>query len=168
MPSLTSAQRRYLWLEQGVGSVFVNFALNAAFGWTAFRSLAHVPLWGVSSIAGDTIATCFLLPLLTTVIVSALTQRALRAGRLEPLETGAAGLPLPGRPLARGLALGALCVMLVFPLAIAGFFVSNTVELSFPSFVLFKGSFAAVLGLPLTPLVAWAALADGPLRARRA
>lgn len=165
MLRLSANQRRYLWLEQGIGSVFVNFALNAAFAWALFRSGAAVPLWGAVSIAGDTIGTCFLLPLLTTLIVSALTRRGLRSGRLEPLQSSVNGLPFAGRPLARGVALGVLCVCIVGPLAIAGFFVSNTAELSFEKFLVFKAGFAAVLGLPLTPLVAFAALADGALGA---
>jgi len=168
MPRLSAAQRRYLWLEQGIGSIFVNFALNAAFAWAAFRSVATVPLWGAMGIAGDTLGTCFVLPLMTTVVVSALTRRGLRSGRLQPLESAVAGLPFASRPLARGVALGGLCVALVGPLAIAGFFVSNVAELPLQSFVVFKAGFAALLGLPLTPLVAWAALADDALGPRQA
>ena len=154
----SSAQRRYLVLEQGLGSIFVNLGLNAAVAWALFRGMSSVPLWGSQSILGDTVATCMLLPLMTAIIVSALTHRAVRMGRLEPLPS--ARLPFAGRPVARGVALGALCVALVAPLAIGGFVAAQTAQLSFGSFVAFKAGFAALLGLPVTPLVAWAALTD--------
>jgi hypothetical protein len=158
MTRMSSAQRRYLVLEQGLGSIFVNLSLNAAIAWALFRGVSSVPLWGSHSIVGDTVATCLLLPLLTAIIVSALTHRAVRMGRLEPLPS--AGIPFAGRPVARGAVLGALCVAIVAPLAIGGFVAARTAELSFGSFVAFKACFAALLGLPVTPLIAWAALTD--------
>jgi hypothetical protein len=158
MTRLSSAQRRYLVFEQGLGSIFVNLGLNAGIAWALFGGVGSVPLWGAQSIAGDTIGTCLLLPLLTTLIVSALTHRAIRTGRLDALS--AVSLPLAGRPLARGVVLSLASVALVAPLAIGGFVLARTPELSFGDFVLFKATFAALLGLPITPLVAWAALAD--------
>jgi hypothetical protein len=145
-------------LEQGLGSIFVNLSLNAAIAWALFHGVSSVPLWGSQSIVGDTVATCILLPLFTSIVVSALAHRAIRTGRLEPLQS--ARMPLAGRPAVRGVALGALCVVLIAPLAIGGFVAAQTAELSFESFVAFKAGFAALLGLPVTPLVAWAALVD--------
>jgi hypothetical protein len=157
---LSSAQRRYLVIEQGLGAIFVNLGLNAAIAWAMFRGVGSVPLWGAQSIAGDTIGTCFFLPLLTTLIVSALTHRAIRIGRFDALS--AVRLPLARRPLARGVILGLACVALVAPLTIAGFVLARALELSFGNFIVFKATFAALLGAPVTPLVAWAALADYP------
>ena len=58
----SDAHRRYLLLEQGLGSIVINVVLNAAIAWLLFRGLDVVPLWGNQSIAGDTIATTLIPP----------------------------------------------------------------------------------------------------------
>src|SRR5262245_56323764 len=82
---LSARHQRFLWLEQGVIPCVFNFALNAAIAWALFRSLPAVPLWGQSSVGGDLLATAFLLPFLTCLIVSALVARDVRAGKVPPL-----------------------------------------------------------------------------------
>jgi hypothetical protein len=72
---MNAAHRRYVVLEQGVGAVSVNFLLNVAIAWAAFRGMSSIPIWGAQSIAGDTIATAFVLPFLTCLIVTPLAHR---------------------------------------------------------------------------------------------
>jgi hypothetical protein len=54
---MSPEHRRFLVLEQGIGSALFNFVLNGAIAWLLFRSFERVPLWGQQSIAGDTIGT---------------------------------------------------------------------------------------------------------------
>src|SRR5215510_9258235 len=61
---MSSAHRRYLLLEHGLGAAATNFIINAVIAWLTFRGVARVPLWGYQSIAGDTIGTSLLLALL--------------------------------------------------------------------------------------------------------
>jgi hypothetical protein len=68
--SLTPAQRRFVLLDNGVGAFVVNLMINGVIAWLLFRKATRVPMWGQSSIAGDTIATAFLLPAITCLIVT--------------------------------------------------------------------------------------------------
>ena len=71
---MSPAQRRYLVVEQGVGAAVFNFVLNAVIAWLMFRRQDVVPLWGQQSIAGDTIGTSLLLPLITCLVVTRLAR----------------------------------------------------------------------------------------------
>src|SRR5262245_37741695 len=84
-PRMSRGHRRYLLVEQCVGSAVVNFAINAAIAWALFRGLERVPLWGDQSIMGDTVATSVILPFITALIVTPLARREVRTGRLAPL-----------------------------------------------------------------------------------
>jgi hypothetical protein len=69
--SLTpAAQRRFVLLDNGVGAFVVNLMINGVIAWLLFCKATRVPMWGQSSIAGDTIATAFLLPAITCLIVT--------------------------------------------------------------------------------------------------
>ncbi len=158
------AHRRYLILEQGIGAVIVNLFTNATAAWLLFRSLEVVPLWGPRSIAGDTVATTFLLPFITCLIVTWLAHRAVDGGRFPPPEWRRASHPalgrLPRSTYLRGLLLGFVCMIVVAPVSIWALQVLEVVELSFWRFVLFKALFAGALAAPVTPIIAWCALGD--------
>ena len=161
---MSSRQRTFLLLEQGIGSVLVNLPLNALIAWLAFRGAAEVPFWGSQSIAGDTIGTCFVLPLITTLIVTPLSRHRVRSGTLEPLawtERMRATLGrLPAGTWWRGVAFGALTAVAVAPLALAALRGGGMDALSVGSFVAFKAVFAAALGALVTPIIAGYAIAE--------
>src|SRR5262249_35640990 len=119
---MSPAHRRYLLLEQGIGAGVVNFLINALIARLSFRGQARVPLWGQQSIAGDTIATCLLLPLITCLIVTAVARRQMRSGRLAALGWTPVSHPplgwLPRGTFVRGLAFGIVCVLVVAPPAV--------------------------------------------------
>jgi len=160
------AVRRYLLIEQGVGAAVFNFVLNAAIAWGMFRSAAVVPLWGQQSIMGDTIGTCFLLPLLTSLIATRLVRGHVRAGKVAPLGWSRASHPLlgwlPRSTARRGVALGLACVVVLAPLAFLALSLLGVVSLPFWRFVAFKGGFAALAAALVTPLVALWAIAEAP------
>jgi hypothetical protein len=80
--SLTPAQRRFVLLDNVVGPFVVNLLINGVIAWLLFRKATHVPMWGQSSIAGDTIANAFLLPAITCLIVTPLARGRVRTGRV--------------------------------------------------------------------------------------
>ena len=82
---LSSEHRRFLIVDQVIGAGIINFILNAGIAWAIARALARVPLWGNPSIANDTVATAFLLPFITCVIVTPLIRKKIVAGGLQPL-----------------------------------------------------------------------------------
>src|SRR5215475_6435530 len=85
---LSDRHRRFLLLEQGAIPTVFNLLLNGLIAWGLFRSSPAVPLWGESSLGVDLLATAFLLPFLTCLIVSSLVARHVRSGKVPPLPLG--------------------------------------------------------------------------------
>jgi hypothetical protein len=160
---MSPAQRRFLLLEEGVGSVVVNFALNAAIAWLLFRGTERVPLWGQQSVVGDTIATSLILPFLTCLIVTPLVAGNVRRGRIELLPWTPTSHPvlgwLPPQTLRRAIVLAAAGGIVFAPITVLALdrFVAS--DMAFGHFIVFKASFAALEGLFVTPIVALWALA---------
>lgn len=157
---LSREHRRFLVRDQIFGSIVVNFLLNAGIAWVTFRSVEAVPLWGTSSIAADTLGTAFILPLLTSIIVSRLVWMDVRRGRLPPLPAAATfASPWPRRSSAsRGALVGAVAMVAAAVPVVAVFALAGPTELRTAPFIWFKAGFAAALGAFVTPLLAWWAL----------
>jgi hypothetical protein len=158
---MSPEHRRYLLLEQGIGAGVFNFVLNAAIAWVLFRQMETVPLWGQQSIAGDTIGTAFMLPLLTTLIASRVVRGHVRRGRVP---AWAADAPvwqrMPRGLFLRGLVLGVVCLVVAGLPATSALGAAGVAEMSFGGFVVFKALFAAALAIVVTPVIARLALAD--------
>jgi len=69
---LSSEHRSFLVLHQGLVPTGFNLVLNGLIAWLLFRTATSVPLWGESGMGIDLLATAFLLPFLTCLIVSRL------------------------------------------------------------------------------------------------
>jgi hypothetical protein len=164
--ALSPEHRRFLIVDQGVGAAVVNFLLNGGIAWLLFHSMAHVPLWGQSSIAGDTIATAFLLPLLTCLIVTRVVRRQIAGGRVSSLAATPASAVLQSlaslSTLRRGVFLGLGGVVFAAIPTILWFATLGPPQLSQESFLWFKASFAAVLAVGFTPLIGGLALMAPP------
>ena len=106
--ALSGPHQRFLIIEQGAVPTVFNFALDGAIAWALFRTAEGVPLWGESSLGVDLLATAFLLPFLTCLIVSAIVARHVRDGKVPRLSAD----QLPNTQwherssMKRGLALG--------------------------------------------------------------
>lgn len=162
---MNDAHRRYLIVEQGIGAAAFNLLLNGGIAWLMFRSLETVPLWGDRSIAADTLGTLFFLPFFTCLVVTGLTHRQLRRGKLQPVAWRRDAHPalrrLPRATLARSLVLGAGAVAVVGPVAVASLGALGVEGMGFWTFVAFKAGVAAGLAVLFTPLIALCALGDG-------
>jgi hypothetical protein len=158
--ALSAAHRRLLLVDNGIVSVLFNFLLNGAIAWALFRSAAHVPLWGEQSVAGDTMITAFLLPLLTCLIVSRLVARQVAAGHVPPLRGNDLPLAGPSRhsTLVRGTLLGVMAMALAAGPLVAALDASGFSGFALWPFIGFKAAFAALLAGAVTPLVGWWAL----------
>ena len=158
--ALSAPHRRLLIVDLGVGAALFNFGLNAAIAWLLFRSLARVPLWGDSSVAGDTLITAFVLPFLTSLIVSRTVHRQVSGGRIPRLATADPALASFAKrsPSARGALLGAASVVLVAVPVVAALGGSGFEGFALWPFIGFKAAFAACLAALVTPLIGWWAL----------
>lgn len=159
---LSDRHRRFLLIEQGAIPALFNLVLNGLIAWALFRSRVAVPLWGDSSVGVDLIATAFLLPFLTCLIVSSIVARQVRSGRVPPLPPGQR--PHSGwferSPSARGLFLGALGISFGAAPIVWALSLGNAQPFPVTSFVVFKAVWAAMLALLVTPVVGWWALAN--------
>jgi hypothetical protein len=159
--SLTPPQRRFVLLDNGVGPFVANLLINGVIAWALFRNATHVPLWGQSSIAGDTIATAFLLPAITCLIVTPLARGRVRSGRLAAA-SGAAWRWIPRNMLWRALLIGLLGLLVLTPPTLLVFDALRVGQLSPWHFVYFKATFAAVEGALVTPFLALWAISETP------
>lgn len=161
---MSQTRSRYLLLEQGVGSAFINFVLNAAIAWAMFRGWSVVPLWGQQSIAGDTAGTTFFLPFFTCLIVTRMTTKHVRSGRVPAFSWSRASHPvlrlMPDTTVRRAVLLGFLAMALVAPPVVWGLSALHVLQLPFWSFIVFKATFAAALAAVVTPLIGLCAIAD--------
>lgn len=165
---MDAAQRRWLIVNAGIVTAVVNTVLNWLPAWFAVRDVEHVKLWTVPFVGGtgvytDTLGTLFLLPFITTLLVTSAVWRDRRAGRLAPgtLPVSLFALAivpdvLPAR--AAWIAcntVGALAVPAAVLLAI---FAPD--GLGHDAFIAYKTVLGVALGAVVTPLIALAAMAD--------
>jgi hypothetical protein len=164
--------RRWLFWNAVVVAAIINFILNGAIAWLSVRSEDTVPLWAVPlvdepSTITDTIGTFFVLPFLTTLVITTVAWHELAAGRLPPLGSVSRTLlgRLPPTRLRRGLVIGAVCMVVLGPLAALVLVALDFGDLSVGEFVLYKAIFGVVFGALVTPPIAIAALADSRVAA---
>ena len=159
--SLTPAQRRFVLLDNGVGACVVNLLINGVIAWLLFRKATHVPMWGQNSIAGDTIATAFLLPAITCLIVTPLARRRVRTCRVAAV-ADASRRWIPHNMVWRALMVGLICLLVLTPLTLFVLVTLGVGELSPWHFAYFKATFAAVEGALVTPFLALWAISEAP------
>lgn len=172
--SLSAAQRRFLLIEQGAGAGVVNFVLNGLVAWACYRTLSSVPFFGSQGVVGDTVATSVILPVITCLISVPTIRRRLANGSLEPIWWTPSGRYYAmiyrslENTLARGLVLGVASVVCAAIPVLVVMWAVPVPALSLREFLLFKATYAAVLGAVVTPIAAALVLATPagtPLRA---
>lgn len=167
--SLPAPHRRWILLNALCATALINLVVNSLIAWLSVLGQDEVPLWerplSETSLLGDTLGTIFLLPLITCVLTTTVIRNELRSGSLPPLIIDHPhGRWLAGRQSSRfrrGLGFGALAfVVLALPVSLA-LIAIDLGDLSKGDFVIFKASFAILLGALITPLIALAAMTDG-------
>jgi hypothetical protein len=168
---LPAAHRRWILLNAIAITAAVNLVLNAGIAWLSAAGMSGIPVWATPIIGGpstitDAVGTIFLLPLITTLLVTAAVRRDLSRGRLTPLYFTGSGpaiiRALPRNTARRGIALGAVCVAALAPAAVAILIATDPGDLSVANFVLYKATLGIALGALVTPAIALCAMACGP------
>lgn len=155
--------KRFLFVEQPIGAFVVNFILNAPIAWAVCRGMTSVPLWGQPSVAGDTVATSFILPFLSVLIATPLVRRDVRRGKVSAESARDPSLTrrrLPRPLLARAVVLGLVGLAVAAPLAVLALTLARVTQIPMPAFIWAKAAYAAVLGALLAPTIAMAGVAD--------
>jgi hypothetical protein len=166
---LSAHQRRWILLNAVMVAAVINAVLNAGIAWASVRSedsvpLSAVPLVDKPSVIADTIGTFFLLPLITCLLITTVAWHDVRTGKVSRLArppiSDRLRRRLPDTRLRRGLVLGAVCTVVMAPLAVLVLVALDFGDLSVGEFVLYKAIFGVVLGALVTPPIALLALAD--------
>ena len=165
----TPAHRRFLVRDAFIVAAVVNALLNALFAWLITLGedevpLTAVPLVGGPSVVVDSVATCFVLPFLTTLAITTIVWKEMRAGHLTrlPHPPGSFAARLPATRLRRATRIGLLCLLAFGPIAAAVLLVLDYGDISIGEFVIYKAIFGVVLGSIVTPPIAMAAFGDEP------
>jgi hypothetical protein len=166
---LTAAHRRFLLRDAVLIAAFANAVLNAFFAWLFTVGEDEVPVSAVPlaegpSVLVDTVATCFVLPFLTTLAITTVIWKELREGHLTrlPRVPGSFADRLPKTRLRRATRIGLICLVIFGPLCAAGVLLFDYGDIGIGEFVLFKAIFGIVLGAAVTPWIAMVAFGDEP------
>src|SRR5262245_8997741 len=124
---LTVEHRRWLFLNAVVIAAIANGILNALIAWGSAASENEIPLWAAPLVGGpstivDTVGTLFILPFLTTIIVTSVAWHEMREGKLAALLIDRKADPLlarlPATRVRRGAYFGLLTVVLLAPVSV--------------------------------------------------
>jgi hypothetical protein len=166
---LTAAHRRFLLRDALLIAAVVNGALSALIAWLVTVGEDEVPLSAVPlaegpSVLVDTVATCFVLPFLTTLAITTVVWKEMREGHLTRLRRAAGSYAerLPATRLRRATWVGLICLVALGPIAAAGVLLFDYGDISIGEFVLFKAIFGVVLGVIVTAPIAKVAFGDEP------
>jgi hypothetical protein len=166
---LTPAHRRFLVRDALLIPAVVNAALSALIAWLFTLNEEEIPQAAAPLVEGpsvivDTVATCFVLPFLTTLAITTVIWKERREGHLTrvPLPSGSFAERLPDTRLRRASVVGLLCLLVFGPLCVAALLLFDYGDISTGEFVLFKAIFGLVLGVVVTPFIAMVAFADEP------
>ena len=153
-----------LLIGQAAGGVIINAPLNGLLAWLMFPPVPSLPIWAKGNcIAGDTIGTSFFLPLITCLILTALTRRALRSGAMPGLPL--ASVPralrwLPANMAGRGALVGLACALTVALITLFSISGAGVEGMTRGEVALFKAVYTGLLGGAVSPLFGLRALAD--------
>jgi hypothetical protein len=133
-------------------SMAINTALTLAFFLAVFGRAGPVPVW---TWVRDFLPQGFMIALMATLVPGALAGKALRAGRLAPLDRAG---PLPRNLFARALLLALASALAAAALAAAFAALTGLATLAYATALGIKLAFAAGLAALITPAGLRAAL----------
>ena len=155
---------KYLIIDQGILAFIINSTINAAIGYGIYISRLTLPLWGMTSIAGDIIIMTFLLTIIVSYLVTLATYKKIKKGRLEKATWRRLSNPilgkLPGNSFFRAMILALLFTIIIAPIVIVALAALGINEMTFMTFVIFKGTLAGFLAIIVAPLSAACAFGD--------
>ncbi|MEX0992729.1 MAG: hypothetical protein WDZ37_01915 [Solirubrobacterales bacterium] len=155
--------RRWVFWQFVVIAAAVNAVLSALIAWllTLQQSsveFAGVPLVDHTTVLVDSLSTLFVLPFLTTLIVTTIVRHEAQHGELVA-PAGSIAIDHSGSLPRRALKMGAGCfAVLALPVVVV-LLAAGAPDMTVGEFVLYKAIFGALYGLPVTPAVALTCLA---------
>lgn len=158
-------RRTQFFLGQLLFPCLVNAGINGGIAWAQHAHAPAVGLWTQGAYAADFLATGFLLPAISWLVLRPLLRRQLAQGRAPNL----AGLSPPRmlRWMPGNAAYGALIVGIYGMVLVGGIATATAIAIGEPTFsgqtyALVKAGYAALLTLAVQPLMVFAALRRPP------
>jgi hypothetical protein len=165
--ALTPAHKRFLIRDALLIAAVVNGTLSALIAWLVTVGEdevpnAAVPLVEGPSVVADTVATFFVLPVLTTLLITTVIWKEMREGHLTRLlhAPGSFADRLPDTRLRRATWIGLLCLVALGPIGAVVLVLLDYGGISIGEFVIYKAIVGIVLGALVTPLIAMAGFGD--------
>lgn len=158
MPDVSS--RPYSLLGGALLGGLINAVINAAIGFVIVPPGERLPLWGIPSVALDTVAMAFCIAFGTGFGLTRQLRAQRRAGKLHPPSAPRDGSVWtrgferwPASLLHRSVNLGVLATLVFVPPALLALWwlVPGGFERS--GLTLYKGAFGALAGATLTPFI---------------
>ena len=169
---MTAEHRRWVWINAVAVTALLNVIVNGLIAWLSALGMDEVPVWGLPLIDGttigtDTAGTFFVLPFVTTVLLSLSVRVEIARGKIVPMAPGAGPYSwldrLPQPIFKRALVTGAIVFVLCGPLSLLAVALVDPAPMTVTAFVTYKAILGTVLGLVVTPLIALRAM-TAPLR----
>lgn len=151
------AETRQMLRTEAAISIVPNALVSALFVWLLFRDADRIGLWGMQGIAFDLVPTTFMLTLMTTIGLTIVVRRRVRAGAARP---AAGTTQLPRHPVLRGIVLGFAMLLLFVPASVLVLHLFGAGGWSFGEMLVFKIAYGVAVGVVATPIVVLAALRD--------
>lgn len=161
--------RRWILLNAVGVTAAMNAGVNAALAWVSTAGLrvvpvASLPIVGGPSILTDTLGTLFVLPFVTTLLVTLAVRRERSRNRLAHMWPGPKWESLahraPTTVLGRAIIFGSACLALIGPPAAMAVVGLRFGGITPAAFVCYKALLGVGLGLFITPIVALSAMTE--------
>lgn len=168
--------RRWIVVNALAVTAAINIVVNLAIAWLGTRGVHSVALWSTPlrrpSTIADTLATTFMLPLITAITTGIALRREIQTGTILPLPLDCEARHLlnrlPHSLLGRAMRIALLTLAAIGPITVLLLIAGQFDNVSVPSFLVFKVAYAVGLGLMVTPVVALAAMThEAPSLTRR-
>ena len=155
---------RYLVIGQAVIPFFINIVVNVVLGALTFWGHDSVSTWATDKgAAADSIGTCFCLPFITCLIATPIVRYQVAHGvacRIPPTDMPRWVRWMSGPVLLRATNFGVAGILLLAGPVYAAYGVFAGESIETVRFIAIKAIFAGVLGIFVTPLVAFVAMCD--------
>ena len=156
---LSKRHWKFLIIENAIGPMSTNIFINGGITWLVFTSEANTPidLFGVQM---DLLSTAFLLPFITVFLAYAVTKKSIQKKKLPTLPKNYISKfdALPQGIFARAIILGLFGItFMAVPVTLILSW-TGTNQIDPMAYVYFKGIWAGLTAVLISPIAGWWAL----------
>ena len=156
--------RNFIIINQVIIATVFNFFINIGIAWLLYRQVEQIPLWGLKGIAMDTMATAFVLTLLSYYYITLSVWFTMKRKWLPIMENyptvGIVSKFIRLPIVVQGIIFAFLASLLIGCPVILFLFLTNTQSMPYGSFFWYKAIFGAALSLIVSPPIGLLSILD--------